>query len=251
MEEARRSIDTSIVSFQAQLPNFISDWITSELLYQEALKQGIENNSVFQRQLDDARHKFAIQDFLQRQVYADSSKMDDDTLRGYHEAHRDEFIAREDMMQLNIAGFSAREQASVFAGRVSGKIPWGDALQAVRHDSLAREYLVSGSSGQYYSRHTLFPQELWKVGSNLATNQISYPFKTSVGYFVVQLLSSVGQSKPAPYEMVRDEIRSRLLVEEKRRKYNELVGSLRKQYNVEVLLPPAEKDSLRKSSGKQ
>ena len=57
---------------------------------------------------------------------------------------------------------------------------------------------------------------------------------------MVQPLSVVRRGSPATFELVRDEVRQRLRVEEHRKRYDDLLGTLRKRYNVEVLLSPGE-----------
>ncbi len=60
------------------------------------------------------------------------------------------------------------------------------------------------------------------------------------GYRVVLLIEAFPASTVLPLEAVRDEITQRLLIEESRRRQDQLITDLRQRYTVEVIV----KDSL-------
>ena len=236
LAEARRAIDTTQGPFTQQLPKYISTWVTDELLYQEAQREGMENNESFKEQLEQTRRHLAIQNLLQQYVYEDTAGINEAALRAYFAEHAGEFIVRENMMKLNIIGFTSREFASNFAAAVTAESPWSAAVAKAKADPSVSGSIIALPTNQYFSELTLFPPELWKVASSLNVDEVSFPVRTNLGYFVIQLLSFIPEGKPAELDIVRDEVNARLLIERRRQKYAEYLGTLRKRYDVEVLL---------------
>jgi hypothetical protein len=132
--------------------------------------------------------------------------------------------------------FNGRAQASAFAATVSRDGSWNTAVQYALHDTTASTGVVSFTTNQYYTQHTLFPPELWKVAAELNVNEVTFPVKTSLGYYVLQALALQKKGTPADFDLVKDEVRQRLRLEERRMHYTDLLGTLRKQYNVEVFM---------------
>ncbi|MBI1807235.1 MAG: peptidyl-prolyl cis-trans isomerase [Ignavibacteria bacterium] len=236
LEEARTHIDTSRTIVDGQLRNYVMHWVNEELVYQDAKRSGIVNDDQVKRQLDEAKRQLVNQTYLEQMLYGDSSAISDHTLREYFNKHAVEFFVREDMIKLNLIAFSNRERASSFAALVSRGSSWRDAVETIRRDTTTPASINADVMGQYYTMHTLFPTELWKVASSLNDNDASFPEKTSTGYCVIQPLANVKKGKPAEFDLVRDEIRQRVVIERRRQRYDVLLGTLRKQYNVQILL---------------
>ena len=236
LAEVKGIIDTTQGPFETQLRSYVTHWINTELIYQEATRQGTETSGPFKRELQDVTRQLVNQFFLEHELYADSGNVDEPAMQAYFTAHAQEFPIREKMIRLNIIVISTRERASAFAAKVSRGTSWKVAADNLLQDSLAASSIRSISPGQYYTSHTLFPQEFWKVAQALNPGDVSFPVKTPLGYAVIEFLGSVRQGQPATYELARDEVRQRLLMEQRRRQYNELLGTLRKRYAVQVFM---------------
>ena len=244
MEEAKAAIDTTQGPFELQLENYVSLWVNNQLLYQEAQRVGIEEDEAYRRDLEDAHERLAIHALLQKQIYSDTSALNESNLRDYFAKHKGEFFTTESMVKLNVIGFTDRQPASEFAAKVSRNTPWVDALRAVRTDSSLSSSMVSSAVAQFYSQATLIPVELWRVAQTLSAGEISFPVKTNLGYFIIQLMESVPAGKQAEFEIARDEVRNRALIERRRSAYEQYIGTLRKQYNVDIMVnSPARADS--------
>ena len=229
-EEAYEHIDTTHPTRDQQLAAYVASWVNAELIHQEAKRMNIETSEAFERRMSDIKRQLANQAFLNQYVYADSTTFSDSMLHAYYDVHLSEFPMREDMAKLHVVIFNSRERASAFATLVTRTSDWDAALA----DSAIAVSITSAPPRQYYSQHTLFPPELWKVATTLSINDISFPVKTSLGFAIVQPLAMIRLGKPAEFDLVRDEIRQRLTIEVRRKKYEELLGTLRKRYNVEV-----------------
>ncbi|MFI5253162.1 MAG: peptidyl-prolyl cis-trans isomerase [Bacteroidota bacterium] len=236
MDDARHSIDTSQGPFENQLPGYISLWVTNTLLYQEAQREGIDNTDLFRGQIEETRRQIAIQDLLQKNIYADTAGINEQALRSYFSQHGNEFFVTEDMIKLNTINFVSREGAGTFAASVVQARSWDAALAKARSSMTLSPEIVSVAENQYFSQRTAFPPELWKVASTLDAGEVSFPVKTNLGYFIIQLLSVLPQGKKAEFDLVRDEVKNRYLIEQRRMRYEQYLGTLRKRYDVEILV---------------
>lgn len=237
LEEARSHIDTLRGLAAAQLRDYVNWWVDTELLYQEAKRRGIDGSDQFRRQLDDVRKQLANESLLDQEVYGDSAGIDDQTMRAYHSQHNSEFPVRENMVKLNVLVMNDREKASEFVAAVSRGASWPAAVRNILRDSLTAPAVLSSVDGKYFTERTIFPPELWKVAGSLAINDLSFPVKTQAGYFVLQPLERLRAGDAAGFEVARDEVRQRMMMEKRHRRYADFIGTLRSRTSVEVVLP--------------
>jgi peptidyl-prolyl cis-trans isomerase C len=241
LEEALAHVDSSRRPVDDQLRLYVARWVNDELLYQEAKRNGAEKWPDLQRNLRDARRQLTADAYLRTLLERDTAGLDAGSLEAYFNAHAAEFIVREPMIRLNLIVLGTREEANSFAAAVSRGTPWAGAIEQLRRDTAAA--IVSSVKGEFFSEHTLYPAELWKVAATLGANEVSFPVKVADGYGVLQPLALLEQGKPAPFELVRDEVRQRMLVERRRRAYSELIGTLRSRSDVEIVLGPGLPDT--------
>jgi hypothetical protein len=236
LERAMTHIDTTRGAIGVQLRAYATTWATTEVLYREAQRAGIESSPEFQQQLDDVRRQLVTERYLSTALAESSKFVGPDSMKSYYAAHAKEFLLRENMLKLNIMICATREQATNFAARVVQRSSWSTAAKEVTGDSSGERGPYSDLSPRYYSQSTLYPVELWRVATSLGANEVSFPVHSADRYYVLQLLATAQQGKQAEYEIVEDEVRQRILVEQRRKEYADLLGTLRGRYAVEILL---------------
>jgi peptidyl-prolyl cis-trans isomerase C len=234
MEGARAALDTSAPDFSGRLNSYVTAWVNSELLHQEALRLGIESEPGFQSRLADVRRQLANQELLDRLIYADSIPPGDNVLLSYLDSHRDEFTLTENHLKLRLATFRSRESARRFASLLGAGSAWQALLDSMGRDPRASQEIVSSVPDRWYTRSTLYPPELWKVAGPLSPGEASFPLKTEEGYTVLQYLALAPAGKTNEFELVRDEVMNRVTIENRRARLEALLGTLRQRYRVEV-----------------
>lgn len=235
LDDAQERIDTTTRPYDNQLRQYITHWVNEELLYQEARRRGLEHTARFEDQLQETERQLLSQQLLDEEIKSDSSAIDDKALHTYFDKHAAEFVLQENVVELNAIPFATRERASNFAASITRGSSWENALSTIEKDSASQASLALNKS--YFTQDALRPSELWKVAESLDTNEVSFPIKTAVGYYVIQLVARYAAGQRATFDAVRDEIRQRLLIERRQHRYEELIGTLRKRYNVEILVP--------------
>ncbi len=237
VSHARSAIDTSVLPYEKQVRQYVSTWVTQEMLYQEAVRQGMDQRDRVQQRLLEMRKQLTIQEFLQAVLYRGADSVTGNDVQRYFDDHLNEFSVREDMMKINLIGFTAREHANSFASRVTRGANWNDAVDVSRNDSLAGPAIISFATGRYYTQRTMLYPELWKVAQTLREQDVSFPVRTASGYFVIQLLASARSGSVPVFDMVYEEARLRLIRERQQVRYDSLIGTLRRHSSVELVLP--------------
>jgi hypothetical protein len=236
LEKAALEVDTASPGGPGRLGRYVASWVNSELLYQEALHQGIGNDPVFGARLDAMRRQLASQELLDRVIYGDTAAVPDSVLHAYFRSHPDEFTLSENHLKLRLATFRTRETARRVATAVSAGASWEGILDSMTADPRSAAEIVSASEEAWYTRATIYPQELWKVAGPLNPGEVSFPLKTGEGFTVVQYLALAAQGKTDEFDVVKDDVTDRVLVEKRRSKLESLLGTLRDRYGVEIMI---------------
>lgn len=229
--------DSTILHSPALLRDYVNRWVDNELLYQEARRQGLEHTEQFRQQLAEVRRQLAVEALLSKELYADTIGLTDDTIRAYFAKHYNDFLLQNDVVKINMATFTAWEHANAFRRMITRGQSWESAIEELLNDPATSPSVVSHVEQRYYTQQTLFPPELWRVAINIGRGEISFPVKIQNTYTVIQTLGSLKRGSPAELELVQNEIRQRLLIEQRRRRYSQLLTRLQSQSDVEIATP--------------
>ncbi len=214
---------------------YINTWIVNELLYQEAERRGLTNSEALQRQLDEVKKHLAIQALLDKEVYADdTSQVTEEAIEAYFAAHRSSLVLSQDVVKASYVLFANRDLANTFRSRVLRGTSWEDAVRQLAQDSTQAGRLLRVVTNQYCTHATLYPEELWKLARSLGRNEVSFVVNTPAGFYVLKSLGSKHQGEVPDLDYVYDDIRNRLLIDERRARYERLIADLRSRQPVDV-----------------
>lgn len=220
---------------------FVDEWVVSELLYQESQRRGLADDPAVLRRLEEARKRFAIDALLEREVYGNTAEgVTDEAVAAYFTANASLFTLKEDVARLSYMLFSERDAANLFRTKVLRGTPWDDAVRQIRSDSINARTLRGAARGQYFTQAMLYPDELWKLTRTLAGEEVSFVVKAAAGYYVM-MVHSVRHTGEAPeFAYVKNDVRDRMLIGQRRSLYEKLVADLRARHTVEVTLGDAD-----------
>jgi parvulin-like peptidyl-prolyl isomerase len=234
LDEVKSWIDTSITPYNDKVNAYVNKWVEDEIFYQEALEKGLQDAEQYKKQMKEIGRQITIQNFIRQEIYSDTTDVNSADLQQYFEAHQSEFYLREDMLRLNFITFSDRRTAVSFVAALNSGASWSDAVNGSLGDTSISNKIVSTDENRLFTQKTLYPTELWRVASFLNAGEVSFPVKTSVGYSVLQLLEKLKSGSPATIDVAYDEVKMRLIIEEKRARYDSLLIRLRDKYKVEI-----------------
>lgn len=225
----------SLGDYHRQSQDYVNDWIVNELLYQEAIRRGLTEGDEFLKQLEATKKHLAIEALLDREVYAvDTSAVGDEAIAAVYASSAQAYVLRQDVVNASYILFSERDPANAFRSKVLRGTSWNDAVQQVERDSVSRRQLRRVATRQYFTQTSLYPEELWKLARTLGKEEVSFVVKTSDGFCVLKAHGMKRQGDLPDLAYVRNEIRDRLLIEQRKNKYDQLIADLRAKHAVDI-----------------
>ncbi len=234
VEEAKKYIEGNLDTTDIRLKSFINIWIESEILYQEAIKKGIPESEEIRQQLNEVKKQLAIQSFIDKNIYDDSTEISNSELLSYYELHLKEFTLREDAVRLNLAVFKDKQSANIFRSYVFKEKSWVNALEKLQTREDDVQNLQMNVSAHLFTQLTLYPTELWKVVQNLPQDDVSFPVKIGDLFYLVQVLEKFEKGTSADFELVKDEVKTRFTIEKRKMKYSNKINELQKKYLIQI-----------------
>jgi peptidyl-prolyl cis-trans isomerase C len=224
---------------------YVNEWVVNELLYQEAERQGVTDGPAFREQLDLTRKRLAVAALLGDQVYArvDTSAISEDSIAAVFARSGTDYALREDVAQASLVVFRDRETANAFRASVLRGGAWDASLAGIQSRGGAPSPIVRFANRQFFTRSTLFPEELWKLARSLSREDVSFPLRTEEGYVILRTHQNYRQGEIPPLVYARAEVSERLLMTLRRQRFEEFVGSLRKRYTIDIRESQAGHDS--------
>lgn len=226
----------SVAGQTVPIQEAVNEWIVSELLYQEAARRGFTTTDEYRRQVDAAKRRLAIVALLDEELYApaDTALVGDAAITQAFAATAADYTLHQDVVLASYALFADREIANAFRTVLLRGAAWNDALKKIQTDEKAAPLLLQAATRQYFSQQTLYPQELWKLTRSLGRDEVSFVLKVNEGFYVVKVYGVKRQGDVPDLDYVRNDVRNRLLLEERRARYDRLVADLRARHGVEV-----------------
>jgi hypothetical protein len=213
----------------------VENWITTELLYQEAVRRGLVNTDAIRRQLDAIKKQLVISALLEQELYAnDTLAVGDEAVAAWYDSSKQAFLLKEDVVNASFALFQERDAANAFRSKLLHPTPWSDVVASIQKDSLLRPQLLQVATHQYFTQTNLYPEELWKLARTLAKEEVSFVLKTDAGYYVLVVHKFQRQGEVPDLEYIRNEIHDRILVAQRRTAYDRLLTNLRAKHSVEI-----------------
>lgn len=241
MEMIHNRMDSSRTLSHSEIQQYANRWVVNELLFQEARQKGYDESEQVRQTMDEAVKQLSIAALLEKEVYQPAEGvLQQSEIASYFQDHNDEFTLKENLVRLSLAVFVTIEPAIQFRTVVLRDNDWNTRVEQYQMDS--GKGLVSFSDSTFYSSSSLYPSELWKVASALGMLEVSFPVKTSVGYVVMRSLGQYKVGSNAPLAYVEEQIRNRLIMEERQKRYQRYLQNLRSRHTVQMMI--AVEDSL-------
>jgi hypothetical protein len=230
LDRVKAARSDSIVNREA----FINEWVIDELLFQEADRRGFTELDEVRHRVDEARKRIAVAALLENVIYQDTLVVADSVMLQYFNNHSQWFQLHEDLALVSFAAFSDRDAANAFRSRVVSGRSWEDELERLGADTVRHGMLMLSATRQYFNRFQLNPPELWKLASSLPKGDVSFALQIGALSYVLRLHSLQKAGSVPDFDAARSEIGNRLLMEQRRERYERFVGDLRSKANVDI-----------------
>ena len=218
----------------------VDRWIHRELLYQEALRQHIQQSDDLQKELARIEKELLVNKLLER-TYKEKIRLTEEEIRSYYDQNVSEFRISKDERRLQHILLKTRSDANLALQEITA----GNSFESVAKARSTDEFADQGGEMGYISREDIIP-EIQRQVFRLSDNQVSPIIHTEFGYHIVKVLDHRTAGELRPLAEVRSEIMQRLRVIKEGQVYYDLLYQLQNQNKYYVIQPPpqgAETDS--------
>ena len=228
-EDVSQLIDSQFVSEKSRT-SIIKNWVRQEVLYQEAVKEGITKTKSFQKSIESAKRELAAAILLEK--FSSSSKpvYTNEDLENYYNENQTSFKLPFNSYFLNRINFSNENTAVQFRTEVISS-GWKQA-----EDKFARDTTILNiANGILLSEQDIYPAKLLRILEGLYPLEISIVISDDRGYYtVVQLLDKYSAQTIPPFEAVKTEVRRRYLSEQAELNTEDYINDLFTKNEIEI-----------------
>jgi len=211
-----------------QKMGFVDRWINTELVYQEAVKQGLDKEEKIAERLRQVQKELLANEFLQREM-AGKAAVSNEELEDYFKRHESEFNTEIKIAHILTA---SPDTARALVARIR---------EGAEFSALAKKYSLdpSGEAGgvtDYIRRGDMASAPEFEDAAFALDKpgQLSNIVQSGYGYHIVKLVSRRRLTKAVRLEDVSDQIRDGLLIKKQKEVFENLIAELRSRTNVEV-----------------
>ena len=214
-------------NFKAEV---IRKWILKELLYQEAINEGILNEKDFKRILEKSKKELAGSLLLKNFSSNVTLDYQPKEVEEYYNHSKMEFSFGSNSFKLNIATFSNQNNAVQFRSLllING---WDEAVTQYSDDST----LLSVSNGIILSEQDIYPQQLARIVNGLHPLEISIVISDDAGYHTVaQVLNNFKKGTIPPFDMIKESVEERFIANKKKQLLDNYIDELYSKSDIEI-----------------
>lgn len=204
----------------------VEDMILEKILYEEAVKRGVQNDKEVKEMLEEAQRKIIISKFIKDEV-EEKTKVQDKEVEEYYNAHKDEFSVPERWKASHIL-VKTEEEAAAVLDELSKGAAFDELAKTKSQDASAK----NGGDLGYFTKGQMVP-EFEEAVMKLEVGQISPAVKSQFGYHIIKLTDK----KPAQIQELKDasaKIKNELLMKKKREAFDKLVADLRAKAKIKI-----------------
>ena len=227
IEQRMRQLAPAVrIRIRKNKERFLDGLVQGELLYQEAVRQKIDESAQIQKRVERLKRRLVIEEFLKQD--ADAVGASEQQLRDFFLANKERFRRREAVTLAHIVLKTEQEAWDAVAELRKGT-PFA---QVARQRSIFEGTRDSGGMMGTAERGAL-DKALEDVAFKLPIGQPSNPVRTSVGWQVIRVLERVG-AEDAKFDDVKDDVKLVYSELKRRERYEALLRRLREGAKVKV-----------------
>ena len=183
----------------------IKNWVRREILFQEAVKEGLTDTKEFAATLELSKKELAAALLLEKYAAGMQQQFTQDELENFFEENQSSFRLPFNSYFLNRANFSQRDAAVKFRSALIMN-GWNEAVNEVKHT----QQLVDLADSILIPEQDIQPVSLLRILEGLYPLEISIVIPDERGYYsVVQLIDKYSAGTIPPFSAVQSEVDKR------------------------------------------
>ncbi|MBZ0264815.1 peptidyl-prolyl cis-trans isomerase [bacterium] len=197
---------------------YLNMWVDRHLMLYEAEKRGFDEHPEIEKRIQMLREEMMINMMLDAEL--DTPEPSDEDIITYWQEHPAEFTRSEDQVRIIVANCPNRN----YGWQVRNAMD--EARKGTEIIKLHTDITIDTTGWVNVSR---LPRGIVDRISKLRVNDPTLPFEMDSHWMVVKLIARAGNGDLRDIEEVEDEIRARLVAEEKTERRIDLITGLRRE----------------------
>ncbi|MYI98753.1 MAG: hypothetical protein F4104_03780 [Gemmatimonadetes bacterium] len=209
----------------------VSDWVRTELLYQEALRLNLDSDVKTVRDLDRMRREHLANVMLEHWAPDSAIVVSDEEVEAYFEANRQEFVYLEPELRVSVIVLPDVTTARQVRNQLSRRSATFEELARTRSIHVSS---VDGGDLGFLKRADISDVSGQEIVFSLSAGQVSRPVLSENGSFIFRVAERRETGTLPPLDEVRGEIVNRVLRDKRRELVRRYVDALRQSADVEI-----------------
>ncbi len=229
-EQFEALIPEGFVVDRNNLPMILDKWVSNTLMYQEAVRRGIDKEEDVVTYLDRLRRDYLVNSLLE-QITSTVSVSQSEMLE-YYDAHKDEFAYEVKIMRIVL-------QDSLLAERTVAEIRDGADFGKLAAERSEDILLEGGQESRYFARGVGDPRmggdpDVEDAIFALDEGEVSGVISSQEGYQIVKLVDKKKVKSEVSFGEVREYIEAVLAYRASQELVENTLSALRENANVEL-----------------
>lgn len=204
----------------------LDQMISFELIYNEALENGIEKDEQYLAQLELAKKELLTQASINKLLSEVS--VSDSEVEEYYSANKDMFVAPGTVTAKHIL-VDSKEKAN----EIRTEIESGKSFEEAAQEYSSCPSKAEGGNLGSFSKGQMVP-EFEEAAFNLELGVVSEPVQTQFGFHLIKV-EDKEESNSKSFDEVKSMISNNILQERQNFKFMSATDDLKKKYKVEIL----------------
>jgi hypothetical protein len=208
----------------------IRRWIDRELLYQQAVKQGITEEEEFQNILKETEKQAAVSLFIKNFFDQNPPVFDQKEFEEFYNNNSGEFLLPYQSYAVNYIKFSNDDKASLFRNSAV-ELGWSRAYNIFKGDPS----IVEEENNRFYYEHEIAPLSMLRMVKELNPLEISIILQDyEENFFLVQVLDKYSEGTIPPLEVIKEHVAQRYIAAKSEKLLRDYIKNLYHKNEIEV-----------------
>ena len=208
--------------------NYVSHWVDEQLLFNEAKTLGLDKTPEFSERVKEFSTQLAITLLLNKKIYDVPLNLSHAEIADFYAAHRNEFLASEDIAFVSYAAFDKRSLAVGFRNALVSGTNWSAVFSDIP------TYAIMDVRDSVYLTASNSNNAVWNVVQSLEPGKVSFPIQVDSLSYIVEVITKINPGAPLPLNYASSKIKQRLTIERRQKMYAAIIDSLRSLGNFQI-----------------
>jgi peptidyl-prolyl cis-trans isomerase C len=204
---------------------FLEEIIKEELLFQDAMRTGIDKEKDFLNKVDEFKRMTLVSTLLKREVEG-KAVTDDKEIRDFYEKHSDTYKLGDQVRARHIL-VDTEEEAEEILQKILKDENFGELAKNFSKDHSTAE---KGGDLGFFGKGRMVP-EFEQAAFSLKAGEVSEPIKTKFGYHIIKVIE-IKEGEQREFEEVKSIVERRLKAEKQKSLFDTYIQSLKEKAGV-------------------